>query len=475
MERRQALGSLLLAALFFLPLSASGNSTAEWIWMGGSNALNQPGVYGTQGTPAPTNAPGSRSYACTWTDRSGDLWLFGGYGFDSTKSGFGGDLNDLWKYSGGQWTWVGGSNLAEQPGSYGTKGVAAPSNIPGARFQAVTWTDSSGNFWLFGGLGLSTGSRGYLNDLWKFSNGEWTWIAGSSVCCQQGIYGTEGTPDPQNAPGARVESSTWIDQSGNLWLFGGFGYDSAGSLGNLNDLWEFSSGEWTWVSGSETVNKFGTYGTKGTPGPNNVPGARSAAVAWIDQSENLWLFGGQGNDVNGRRCKATSGPCELNDLWKYSAGQWTWVNGSNVIQEPGTYGTRGIAAPTNVPGARDSALGWTDAAGNFWLSGGFGFDSSLRSHKSFGDLNDLWKYSAGQWTWISGSAKADQLGKYGTQGQAAPGNVPGARDGAVGWVDASGDILLFGGGDFRSTAPGGKFNDLWEYQPKAPAAPANSE
>ena len=182
-------------------------------------------------------------------------------------------------------------------------------------------------------------------------------MSGSDVCCQQGVYGTEGKPGAQNAPGARVESSTWVDQSGNLWLFGGFGYDSTGALGNLNDLWEFSNGEWAWVSGSNVINKFGRYGTKGTPGPNNVPGARSAAVAWIDRSQNLWLFGGQGNDVNGQRCRETSGPCELNDLWRFSAGQWAWVSGSNVIQEPGTYGTREVASATNVPGARDSALG----------------------------------------------------------------------------------------------------------------------
>ena len=118
--------------------------------MGGSNTLNQSGVYGTQGTPAATNAPGARSYASTWLDSAGDLWLFGGYGFDSSRNGFGGDLNDLWKYSGGQWTWIGGSNLVEQTGTYGILGVPSPLNTPGARYQAVTWTDASGNFWLFG-------------------------------------------------------------------------------------------------------------------------------------------------------------------------------------------------------------------------------------------------------------------------------------------------------------------------------------
>ena len=35
-----------------------------------------------------------------------------------------------------------------------------------------------------------------------------------------------------NVPGARDSSATWIDSSGNLWLFGGNGYDSYGNQGN---------------------------------------------------------------------------------------------------------------------------------------------------------------------------------------------------------------------------------------------------
>jgi hypothetical protein len=467
METRAKARLSLLIALAVLPLSGFGNSAAsEWTWVSGSNSINQSGIYGTIGMGAPTNAPGARVYASSWTDPSGDRWLFGGYGFDSTGNQSGGDLNDLWKYSNGQWTWMSGSNVVEQPGTYGTLGIPAPGNVPGARYEAVSWTDASGNLWLFGGLGLSSQSRGYLNDLWKYNAGEWTWVSGSDVCCQKGIYGTQGKSEPANVPGARVDSSSWTDHSGNLWFFGGFGYDSTGTLGILNDLWKFSNGEWTWMSGADVVNQFGRYGKKGTAASDNAPGSRANATEWIDATDNLWLFGGQGNDVNGKRCRQTGGPCELNDLWKYSGGKWTWMSGSNVVQQPGTYGTRGVAGPDNVPGARDSGLGWTDANGDFWLFGGFGFDSASGAQRTYGDLNDLWKYSAGQWTWIRGSREADQLGRYGTQGTAAPGNVPGARDGAVGWVDGSGNLWLFGGGDYRSTAPGGKFNDQWEYQPR---------
>ena len=49
---------------------------------------------------------------------------------------------------------------------------------------SVTWTDTSGNLWLFGGYGpISTGYIGDLNDFWKFSPStlEWTWMGGSNT------------------------------------------------------------------------------------------------------------------------------------------------------------------------------------------------------------------------------------------------------------------------------------------------------
>jgi hypothetical protein len=134
--------------------------------MSGSNSLNQPGVYGTKGVPAAGNVPGARAYAASWTDASGNLWLFGGY------SSYAGEFNDLWRYtpSTGDWTWMSGAYWSNQPGVYGTKGVPAAGNVPGARNSAVSWTDASGNFWLFGGNGLDgVGDSDILNDLWKYT------------------------------------------------------------------------------------------------------------------------------------------------------------------------------------------------------------------------------------------------------------------------------------------------------------------
>jgi hypothetical protein len=79
-------------------------------------------------------------------------------------------------------------------------------------------------------------------------------------------------------------------------------------------------------------------------------------------------------------------------------------------------------------------------------------------------MNDLWKFSNGEWTWVAGSDQSGQTGIYGTLGTAAAGNVPGCRDGAVGWTDLSGNLWLFGG-EAATCVGDDKFNDLWEYQP----------
>ena len=48
-----------------------------------------------------------------------------------------------------------------------------------------------------------------------------------------GVYGPKGVPSPSNVPGSRVGAVSWIDNSGNLWLFGGLGKAAPGSGGML--------------------------------------------------------------------------------------------------------------------------------------------------------------------------------------------------------------------------------------------------
>ncbi len=363
-------------------------SSNMWTWMKGDTTADAPGIYGTQGIAASTNKPGARDAAFTWTDASGNLWLFGGYGWATNGEG---ELNDLWKYapSTNIWTWMKGDSILVPSGVYGTQGIASALNIPPPRAGGVTWTDGLGNLWLFGGETDQTFQIVTYNDLWKYdpATNMWTWMKGDNTVYGAGIYGTQGVGAPSNKPGARSQAFSWKGTTGiagTLWLFGGRSINGNNGY-NLNDLWKYdiSTNEWTWIKGDNTVDVAGIYGSQGTPGILNKPGARRAGVTWTDALGSLWLFGGYG-------FAAMNSGGGLNDLWNYdpSTNQWTWVKGDNITDMPGIYGTQGIPDLSNKPGVRGFAVSWKDAFGNLWLFGGSGFAAS---NLYWSWLNDLWK------------------------------------------------------------------------------------
>lgn len=355
-------------------------ATGHWVWMNGSST-SQSGSYGAQGVADPANTPGGRHGAVSWTDKSGNLWLFGGY--------CDGYLNDLWKYDvvTNSWIWMKGSKTHDQAGVYGSVGIADPASTPGARDEAVSWTDESGDLWLFGGHAWYVSSNlGRFNDLWKYDvvANNWTWMKGSNSFDQPEICGSQGVADATNAPGARDGAVSWKDNSGNLWLFGGFRYTSS-TQSLVNDLWKYNvaSGCWTSVSGSRINGQPSVCGTQGVADSLNTPGARRDACSWTDDWGHLWLFGGNGVD-----CNCYTG--YLNDLWKYdiATDSWTWMKGSSTAPAYGeynTFGTQGLAAPDNTPSARYDSASWTDSLGNLWLFGGSGLSGDYKM--------EMWRYS----------------------------------------------------------------------------------
>ena len=70
---------------------------------------------------------------------------------------------------------------------------------------------------------------GYENDLWRYrmNDSTWTWMSGSITQNNLGIYGETGRPNRNNIPGGRRYANGWFDcSSQELWLFGGYGYES---------------------------------------------------------------------------------------------------------------------------------------------------------------------------------------------------------------------------------------------------------
>ena len=362
-------------------------------------------------------------------------------------------------------TWMGGDSTSNSYGVYGSLGVASASNKPGAREGCgITWTDASGNLWMFGGYGYGVSTQGYLSDLWKYDPiaKMWTWVNGNNTTDNTGSYGTKGVASVTNQPPGRHIATAWSDNAGNLWMFGG-----SSPLGTLNDLWKYNiaANLWTWLSGDNTANNYGVYGTRGTASATNKPGARgrtSRPDGKADALGNLWLFGGNGNAV------ATSG--DLNDLWKYNiaTNQWTWMGGDNVPTISGIYGTMGVASAFNKPGYRVGGVCWVDSANKFWLSGGSGSPNGWSPKYS-----DLWKFDpvTSQWTWMKGDSTFNNYGVYGALGVSAATNNPGGRLMACNWIDNYGNFWVFGGYGYSAVATGNAtgtqgLNDLWKYDPR---------
>jgi gliding motility-associated-like protein len=447
-----------------------------WTWMGGSNTLNSAGSYGIVGLPLPTNIPGARRHAVTWTDKNGNLWLFGGRGFSANgQEGF---LNDLWRYSIAlkQWTWVNGSTQVDQKGVYGPRSddnliVDGDNNGNGGRGNDDDDDDDSGrgnddddddN----GSNGNGGGNGGRGNDDDDDDGGSNGNDGGNTGGNDNGGTGNTDNEEEQNNntgnqdddeepfPGGRWMSTSWVDNDGNLWLFGGQGYSSRDDLDDLNDLWKYtiSDNKWTWMKGDDRGDANERYGTKGEFDSRNSPTGLRGSTGWTDKSGKFWLFGGaNGNDM-------------YSDLWKFDPGinQWAWFSGNKTTDHAPLFPDRGVPNINANPGSRMLATGWTDAEDNLWLFGGNGYGNGGNNQP----LNNLWTYSTANntWTFLKGEiSSADPV--YGTKGIGNLDNTPGGTAGVASWIDEENNLWFFGG-----EANSGLLNQTWKLSSACPAA-----
>ncbi|MGB8261761.1 MAG: MBG domain-containing protein [Terracidiphilus sp.] len=444
----------------------------QWAFMGGDTTIPEGkgpvGVYGTLGQFAAANRPGGRSDTAAWMDSGGRLWLFGGLGYDSNTHM--GSFNDLWEFdpkrgAAGQWAWMGGTQIINQAGVAGDQGQFSDANLPAARSGAVAWTDQTGRMWLFGG--------DFNNDLWVFdpargTRGQWAWMGGKLSPSNSGVYGKAGQFAATNMPGGRVYAVGWVDQAKRFWLFGGFGKGEGASIGYLNDLWVFdpvrgNHGQWAWMGGAKTLKAAGVYGARGRFTATNMPGARDFASTWTARDGRLWLLGGKGYDA-----QDTQG--YLNDLWVFDPslgklGEWALMGGSTTVAALGSYGTFDQFSADAFPGARIPGGYWSGKDGHLWLFGGAGMGTGATPVR----LNDVWDFDPalgtyGEWGWSGGGNVGGNLPSYGSLGQFAPGNDPGALAGGARWTDPAGRLWLFGGQGADSSDDEGFLNTLWKWE-----------
>ena len=218
-------------------------ATNEWTWMAGADTLNAVSVYGNKGVERATNTPGARNAYGSWKDVNGDFWLFGGYmSYTVADSRYDSAIayNDMWRFSpaSNDWTWMSGTNVADDNGNYGELCSSSVNYIPAARFEnRARWTDPCGNFWMYSGA-RGDGFDTAWADLWQFNPTTLEWTLANNAPFGEEVFGTQGVPSAANTPGCRAGAVAWADNSGDFYVFGGSPAPFA--EGGTNDMWKFT-------------------------------------------------------------------------------------------------------------------------------------------------------------------------------------------------------------------------------------------
>ena len=422
--------------LFFSLTPAYGQN--RWTFLKG-NDVDRLGVYDTPGLTDKQRAPACRSEALTW-QLNGVLYMFGGFSYEHYSTYI---YNDFWAFDTLTkiWTKISGNTETAKSGNYGTKGLPALTNYPGARSKSITWV-AGGKLYLFGGNIIDASSVGGVsNDLWEYNpvTGLWVWLKGSQFCFQTGIYGTLGVANSANTPGARHSSSGCV-LGNKFYLIGG-----TSSLDNFNDVWEYdvSTNNWTWIKGSSSGAKPARYNSRGFESALNQPPPLKAAATWLADSM-IYTYSGNA----------------LNTLWRFNlrTNNWVWLKGDTSIYTIRTFwGEKNIEDSLNQPPPISNSGSWSDSNYFYLLGGANDFAR-----------NAMWKYDikTNIWTWIKGDSTKNTLGIYGIENIETSENCPGARLSMQLWSVGS-KVYLLGGygydmfGRFGITE--GTLNDLWEY------------
>jgi len=496
-------GTLYMYGGYGLCKTSSGNTVdvIEDLWMfDGTNWTSlMDGIstltpsHGTMGVPNSSNSPGGRAGAILWYD-NGFLYLYGGTLLQNIP--YSNNLqptvafNDLWQYelASGLWTWIGGSSSGSTGATYSGSAYTYPQDLT----EMAHCFDSNGDLYLYGGW-TTNGSVQECNTFWKYNGSSWTLLSG----------------DPTNAsnpngslPGAQ-SGGQLIEHDGSLYLIGAsqspnsvFRWDGSSwslfkscnapsSGGNLQIAYDkeacpgnvisyASSCSWkgeTYLFGgtnvssgdySSTLYKFNgqNFAFESSSGLNNYAfqyansamisfpgGLNRAAWTYDEQSQSLYLYGGDSYD-----------PGYHSNLWKYQNGDWVWLTGSGASSyTSAVHGTQGVSSANNTPGSRMDAVMWMGSGDTLWLFGGYGYDEN----GSVGRLSDLYCYVEGEWTWMKGSKFKDDLGSFGTQGQAAASNNPPGLSGMKVWTNPQGEAYIFGG--ISAASSNAYYNTIWKF------------
>ena len=462
-------------------------SINQFRWIAGNNVRDQLGVYGTKGSYAPSNVPGSRYHHTSILCNGNTMIIFGGLGYDNSSLGV---LNDVWGFNilTNEFAWIAGNNIIDQFGVYGIKSSYSPSNVPGGRVSHTSLLFGN-TMIIFGGVGYDVSSIGHLNDIWQFdiSINQFRWISGSNLKNQISVYGTKGIYSPSNIIGGRRDHTSILLLNGKtMIIFGGIGYDNSSS-GFLNDVWQYkilfscygydyndscacSSGNGQCIAQDTCCCKEGFFGLQ-CEQVNISKNCTCPLLCYGIIYDNIYVCGSHGICIVEDTCECEEGYSGLEcdkfngihcNVTITNVNEFRWIAGNNTGDKIGFYGIKGVYSSSNVPGSRDrhTSLLYGDTMIVF---GGDGYTDNLTLREY---LNDIWQYDflLKQFRWITGSNSGEQLGNYGIKGVYSTINLVGGRRSHTSNLYNGDTMIIFGGvGLDNSSFSGSMLNDVWQF------------
>ncbi|MEO6283331.1 MAG: kelch repeat-containing protein [Dyadobacter sp.] len=257
--------------------------TSNWTKVSGKALFNQLEIRGDKKSPTAENYPGSRSKASSWTDKNGNLWLFGGIAYKPETEGKNDYFSDLWMFetSSNRWQWVSGASKPNLPIGYDKKNPSSKDNSPTPRASSATWYDQEKNqLWLYGGMGYDSSANdlGALSDLWFYdiATDIWKRQMGESELNKALTLSSAGPEHAHNHPGYRVSALTWTGKNGDLFLAAGQSSFSHKMIYIEKNVWIYSlkSGYWRIL-------------------PQNDISVIGSGSSFSDKENNLYMFGGK--------------------------------------------------------------------------------------------------------------------------------------------------------------------------------------
>lgn len=366
--------------------------------------------------------PGGRAETSSWCDVHGNLWMFGGTGYDDLPSEDPRLLNDLWLFNCTDQSWkmveqeTRGANEAHLLGRDHKKipkrrRQAASCGVTGLIFVIFGGMDGEGNAlsdtWLFdivvskwlpiysshhdqnvsvpirptarydmaswclddqlvicGGHGQDS----ILDDMWSFSFRSLAWSRVKQFSLAKVVSSDQETLFPSPVVG----SSTWTGFNKILLLFS---YDCGN---NSSTVWEFSleTGNWKMIS---LTSRPGCH-NEGWDGEGHL-NARQHSAAWATPANDIFIFGGQ----NLHGCSLEVADLEqTSDLLVFN---WTSMCWSKITQhlKEGSEELSQLFSRKSLPSAREKMTFWQHQQ-TLYVFGGVGYDG----RGSVGFLNDLW-------------------------------------------------------------------------------------